>query len=321
MCSATTIRPNVVITAGHCVHEGNGGNWYTNFVYVPAYNKGTQPYGNARGIRPAAFRGWTRDGSFNHDIGLIKLDRNIGTTTGWHAIGSRSNPGFYVSAPASDSFILGVNMNNFSYPAESPYNGQRMYYRFGSFDGWYALMLQAYFNKTTWKGQSGSSYYYRSVSSRVVYAITSNRTSTRTGATIINRNKLDLIIGWISAVETGFDLTPLFVAVDSEGDATRKLSYLVNNNSGETWSGIVSVDVYLSDNANISAADTLIQQHEFEASFGPLSSVEVHVPSITIPEGTPAGKYYVGVVLDFADANPDNNDSDGQDVGEITVNP
>lgn len=56
-------------------------------------------------------------------------------------------------------------------------------------------------------------------------------------------------------------------------------------------------NVYLSDNANISAADTLIQQHEFEAGFEPLSSVEGHVPSITIPEGTAAGKYYVGVIL------------------------
>ena len=128
-------------------------------------------------------------------------------------------------------------------------------------------------------------------------------------------------MNWFSTLETGFDLTPLFVKVDSEGGAQRKLSYLVNNNSGNTWSGTVVANVYLSDNANISAADTLIQQHEFEAGFGPLSSVEVHVPSITIPEGTVAGKYYVGVVLDFADANPDNNDSDGQDAGQITVSP
>ncbi|AUG79937.1 hypothetical protein CFP65_5228 [Kitasatospora sp. MMS16-BH015] len=44
-CSATVIadpahpgRSNLVWTAGHCVHQGKGGSWYKNIIFVPAYN-------------------------------------------------------------------------------------------------------------------------------------------------------------------------------------------------------------------------------------------------------------------------------------------
>ncbi|MDH6576539.1 hypothetical protein [Kitasatospora sp. MAP5-34] len=44
-CSATVIadpahpgKSNLVWTAGHCVHEGKGGDWYKNIIFVPAYN-------------------------------------------------------------------------------------------------------------------------------------------------------------------------------------------------------------------------------------------------------------------------------------------
>ncbi|MFJ8045372.1 trypsin-like serine peptidase [Kitasatospora sp. NPDC096147] len=44
-CSATVVadparpgRSNLVWTAGHCVHEGAGGGWFRNLIFVPAYN-------------------------------------------------------------------------------------------------------------------------------------------------------------------------------------------------------------------------------------------------------------------------------------------
>ncbi|MBB4946557.1 hypothetical protein F4556_002092 [Kitasatospora gansuensis] len=44
-CSATVVadpahpgRSNLVWTAGHCVHEGSGGGWFKNLIFVPAYN-------------------------------------------------------------------------------------------------------------------------------------------------------------------------------------------------------------------------------------------------------------------------------------------
>jgi V8-like Glu-specific endopeptidase len=46
------IKPGVVLTAGHCVHSGNGAStgWYNSFEFIPAYrrvgSKITQPYGD-----------------------------------------------------------------------------------------------------------------------------------------------------------------------------------------------------------------------------------------------------------------------------------
>lgn len=45
-CSASVIRKRVLLTAGHCVHSGNGSQsgWFTNYLFIPAYNNGTAPY-------------------------------------------------------------------------------------------------------------------------------------------------------------------------------------------------------------------------------------------------------------------------------------
>jgi V8-like Glu-specific endopeptidase len=47
VCSASVINFRVVVTAGHCVHEGSGGSagFFENFMYVPAYVVGVAPYG------------------------------------------------------------------------------------------------------------------------------------------------------------------------------------------------------------------------------------------------------------------------------------
>ncbi|MFE6052432.1 trypsin-like serine peptidase [Kitasatospora sp. NPDC056446] len=54
-CSATVIadpqhpgRSNLVWTAGHCVHEGKGGNFYKDLVFVPAYNNSGASSGGKR---------------------------------------------------------------------------------------------------------------------------------------------------------------------------------------------------------------------------------------------------------------------------------
>src|SRR5262245_26617835 len=45
-CSASVLRPRVILTAGHCVHSGRNraAGYYTNFLFVPAYRDGTAPY-------------------------------------------------------------------------------------------------------------------------------------------------------------------------------------------------------------------------------------------------------------------------------------
>jgi V8-like Glu-specific endopeptidase len=51
ICSGSMIKPGVVLTAGHCVHSGNGSasGWYNSFTFVPGYSRvgttETRPFG------------------------------------------------------------------------------------------------------------------------------------------------------------------------------------------------------------------------------------------------------------------------------------
>ncbi len=47
VCSASVLRPRVVLTAGHCVHKGSGGGsgFFKDFLFIPAYRDGMAPYG------------------------------------------------------------------------------------------------------------------------------------------------------------------------------------------------------------------------------------------------------------------------------------
>lgn len=47
VCSGAVLRPRVVLTAGHCVHRGSGGNagYHTNFLFCPAWRNGPSRYG------------------------------------------------------------------------------------------------------------------------------------------------------------------------------------------------------------------------------------------------------------------------------------
>lgn len=44
-CSGAVVRRRVVVTAGGCVHEGNRGSFFDDFLFVPAYRDGDAPYG------------------------------------------------------------------------------------------------------------------------------------------------------------------------------------------------------------------------------------------------------------------------------------
>jgi hypothetical protein len=133
------------------------------------------------------------------------------------------------------------------------------------------------------------------------------------------------IRNWTAAsAPASVDLTPLFVsakAIGANDGRQMEMTYLAHNTASAAWSGTVNANVYLSANENISTSDTLIQRHTFEAAFDPWTSVEVTVPLVSVPESAAPGTYYLGVIFDMEDANPANNDSDGQDAGKIAIAP
>ncbi len=84
VCSASLIRPGVIVTAAHCVAAYGQNRWYSGWSFVPAYYNGTAPYGTFSG-RVAYVLTKYLDGTDNcisgvvcpDDVALIVLNRNV----------------------------------------------------------------------------------------------------------------------------------------------------------------------------------------------------------------------------------------------------
>nr|MDT0656638.1 trypsin-like serine protease [Micromonospora sp. DSM 115978] len=84
-CTGWLYGPDIVATAGHCVHSGgSGGAWFTGQLTVwPGRNGTAAPYGGCTARRLYSVVGWTVNGLEEHDYGAIKLNCTVGNTTGW----------------------------------------------------------------------------------------------------------------------------------------------------------------------------------------------------------------------------------------------
>lgn len=91
VCSASMIKPGIVLTAGHCVSSGTG-SWYGSFQFVPGYRSGAAPYGVWTSWATTTTTGeWFGGGGSvpnGGDYALIVFNRNgsgyrVGDYTGW----------------------------------------------------------------------------------------------------------------------------------------------------------------------------------------------------------------------------------------------
>lgn len=91
LCTGTMISKDTVLTAGHCVHSGTlVGGVYSDFRLIPGRNKGAAPFGRCGAKNVFALSGWvnaqTSLEARYYDLGAIKLDCDIGLTTGWMGV-------------------------------------------------------------------------------------------------------------------------------------------------------------------------------------------------------------------------------------------
>ena len=107
-CSGTLIGADTVITAGHCLHQGNKGTWFPVDTYriIPGLDGKSLPYGFCRATALLSVAGWTSQGNADYDYGAIKLDCTIGNTVGWY--------GYTSSVSKDDPAIIG------GYPGDKP---------------------------------------------------------------------------------------------------------------------------------------------------------------------------------------------------------
>ncbi|MEH2083455.1 MAG: trypsin-like serine protease [Nostoc sp.] len=118
--SGAMIDPYHFLTAGHCVYDTRYGGW-ADKIEVMLGSKGNiiagtnradyEYYSEAKSAYTRSFEGWTqgdqtKSETFQYDIGLVTLDRNIGNFTGWF------NYGY------DDNLSSGTLMNVTGYPAD-----------------------------------------------------------------------------------------------------------------------------------------------------------------------------------------------------------
>jgi len=284
--SGTLIDSMHVLTAGHCVHDVlSAGTWATQVIVVPAYENGAAPYGTATAVQLHSWTGWTNDANWDHDMGVIDLDRPVGVLTGWHGYGYDSNW----------SFFSGNIFHNPGYPAATPYNGEYMYYWYGNFDECPAsgTSSQVKFNKQSYGGQSGSGAYHIDSGNRYVYAELSNGTSTWTRDVCITSTKFGHIGDFIAAdTPATFDLIPLDVNTAPPtaitGAQLSAMDYVVHNYSSASWSGTVSEAVEPGDVLELDPDNP----GQYCKSRGPCSTLVAGVvssdPGVVLGSGAPS---------------------------------
>lgn len=74
---------DIAITAGHCVYSSDRGGWAQSVTIWPGRNGSTTPYGYAYAKVMHTSTAWTNSSNANYDYGLLELNRNIGTSTGY----------------------------------------------------------------------------------------------------------------------------------------------------------------------------------------------------------------------------------------------
>lgn len=89
-CTASVIKPRLILTAGHCVYDAKNKQWYQNFKFIPAYHNGSAPYGTWYAQWISTTNNWFNGGGSlpnRGDYALLEIQDNylgqkIGSITG-----------------------------------------------------------------------------------------------------------------------------------------------------------------------------------------------------------------------------------------------
>lgn len=93
-CTGTSISNNIMLTAAHCLYDSTNNQWFSNWVFTPAYRNGNAPYGTFAATNCWVLTSWINlTGSFainswsQHDVGVCNMGTNSAGTTLNNAVG------------------------------------------------------------------------------------------------------------------------------------------------------------------------------------------------------------------------------------------
>jgi V8-like Glu-specific endopeptidase len=332
VCSAATVNPFHLMTAGHCLFnwdpDDNGdesdARWADEVWAWPAQTdlvnpfgceegcpvEEDYPYGVSKAVTLYSYEGWTKDEDFDHDMAYIALDRRIGDRVGWMGAeaGVETNTLNFDGYPTETPYVPGCTIG--PYPGGDEDN----------VDGYteFRIELCAFI----YGGHSGGPEWRFDGADRFIQGV--NSTSDRMGSaegTRLTVGKFDDLYKTIipddeanippvarpELIEYVLDTAAKDLLDNSVCKGTDFEIEYNGYNVGFVNTGSITVDFYLSDNTCISDADFLVGSLA-------LGSIDANTffnttTMLTVPCNIPNGTYYAGWILSCATAeyNTDNN--------------
>ncbi len=116
------IGPNTIATAGHNVYQQTWGGFAYNILVVPAYNGGQQPYGSYLTTSYACGGNWYNYQDNTDDWAIIRINYNIGLSTGylglkWQSASYNGTTAKAVGYPEEDNIHMYYSSGTVNYSA------------------------------------------------------------------------------------------------------------------------------------------------------------------------------------------------------------
>jgi V8-like Glu-specific endopeptidase len=286
-----------VLTVGHCLYIHEAGGWAEEIIVVPGMDGSYEPYGVAYATNMRTYEAWIQSESYQHDWGLITLDRSIGNLTGW--MGRQTEH-------YTDPIYSGV-LNTAGYPGDLDF-GEVMY--FCGDNGDRADEYNHWFWMDTAGGQSGSPIWRYNGTHRYILSILAYEYLGGIDAnfgTRLNTDKYDQLNAWLAedsnstVIEDKADLLDRGIGSTVsrtdliKGETLFEISCEVAN-EGTIAASTFDVSFYVSTNTVITEFDYLIGNLTI-ASLDPYSYTALNWSGV-IPIDVPVGSYHVGWIID-----------------------
>jgi hypothetical protein len=310
------VEAKYVLTAAHCTFthiaercaEGDLSCWADDVEVIPAYQEGEAPAGRSGYESILTWTDWTEAAAPAYDLAAIKLRYPLGAEVGWLGLGFVADDDFYLNNP----FALT------GYPTAAPNYGEIMNFWSGTPTG--ASSDQLYLADNLDSGWDGASL---NGEDGRAYGVVST-TGADTTLVRLTYDKYEAIRTFIEVgqpKEDGGNLTSFMVQVGSErnfpGQNLRDLEFILWNYSNSTLpTGSYPIDIYLSTDELITTDDIYLGTTTFESALDANQGIRFcpeqnfFLPDEIQGTETLGGIFYVGAIIDVADANPDDNCTD-----------